>query len=164
MKKNLPLIIITGLGIVATLFLLYFFVYNMAVETVRSAIFIERAYPNIKPEEYVNELKISAQKNSLQIVDIKKGVQNSYFLLQMYDPKILEKLSMISPSLVSIGVINLVVYPVQNGTGIVANNPYLWDIAIPSNYVDDLAENFSNQLKDIFDGIYWQIKEKKEEI
>ncbi len=162
MKKNLPFIIITGLGIFATLFLLYFFVYNMAVETVRSAIFIERAYPNIKPEEYVNELKLSAKKNNLTLIEIKN--KDSYYLLQMYDENIIDTLSKISPNLVSIGVINLVVYSVANGTGIVANNPYLWDIAIPSNYVDDLAENFSNQLIDIFDGIYWQIKEKKKEL
>ena len=162
MKKNLPFLIITGLGIVATLFLVYFFVYNMAVETVRSAIFIERAYPNIKPEEYVNELKSSAKKNNLTILDIKQN--NQYYLLQMYDENIINKLSQISPNLVSIGVINLVVYSVGGGTGIVANNPYLWDIAIPSDYVDDLAENFSNQLIDIFDGIYWQIKEKKKEL
>ncbi|NPA51605.1 MAG: hypothetical protein GXO22_01790 [Aquificae bacterium] len=162
MKKNLPFIVITGLGIFATLFLLYFFVYNMAVSTVREAIFIERAYPNVKPEEYVNELKYSAQKNNLSIVEIKN--ENMYYLVQMYDESVIDKLAQISPNLVSIGVVNLVVYSVGNGTGLVANNPYLWDIAIPSSYVDDLAENFSNQLVDIFDGIYWQIREKKKEL
>ncbi len=162
MKKNLPLIVVTSFGIIATLFLVYFFVYNMAVDTVRSSIFIEKAYPLVKPEEYVNELKLSAEKNNLTIIEVQKG--KNFFLLQMYDRTILEKLSMISPQLVSIAVVNLVIYPVQNGTALVANNPYLWDIVVPSNYIDDLAENFSNQLKDIFDGIYWQIKEKKKEI
>ncbi len=162
MKKNIPFIVITSLGVVATIFLLYFFVYNMAVDTVRSSILIEKAYPKIKPEEYVNELKISAQKNNLTLIEIQKG--EGFFLLQLYDKTVLNKLAMISPQLVSIAVINVVIYPVQNGTGLVANNPYLWDIVIPSNYIDDLSENFSNQLKDIFDGIYWQIKEKKKEI
>ncbi len=162
MKKNIPFIVITSLGVVATIFLLYFFVYNMAVDTVRSSILIEKAYPKIKPEEYVNELKISAQRNNLTLIEIQKG--EGFFLLQLYDKTVLNKLAMISPQLVSIAVINVVIYPVQNGTGLVANNPYLWDIVIPSNYIDDLSENFSNQLKDIFDGIYWQIKEKKKEI
>ncbi len=162
MKKNIPFIVITSLGVVATIFLLYFFVYNMAVDTVRSSILIEKAYPKIKPEEYVNELKISAQKTNLTLIEIQKG--KGFFLLQLYDKTVLNKLAMISPQLVSIAVINVVIYPVQNGTGLVANNPYLWDIVIPSNYIDDLSENFSNQLKDIFDGIYWQIKEKKKEI
>jgi len=162
MKKNIPFIVITSLGVVATIFLLYFFVYNMAVDTVRSSVLIEKAYPKIKPEEYVNELKISAQRNNLTLIEIQKG--EGFFLLQLYDKTVLNKLAMISPQLVSIAVINVVIYPVQNGTGLVANNPYLWDIVIPSNYIDDLSENFSNQLKDVFDGIYWQIKEKKKEI
>jgi len=45
---------------------------------------------------------------------------------------------------------------------VVGNNPYLWDIMIPSNYVDDLAENYSKELSTILDDIFWEIKKKKE--
>lgn len=46
----------------------------------------------------------------------------------------------------------------------VGNNPYLWDIVVDSNYVDDLAESFEKELIDMFDSIFWSIKEKKKSI
>ncbi|MDQ7056032.1 MAG: hypothetical protein Q9M89_06020 [Persephonella sp.] len=39
MKRNWPFIIITGIGVFATLIFLYIFVYSLATNTVKSAAF-----------------------------------------------------------------------------------------------------------------------------
>jgi hypothetical protein len=162
MKKNWPFIIITGFGISATLIFLYFFVYGMAVNTVRSTILLEKAYPNTKPEEYINELIAKAEKNELKIIGIKK--EEKYYIIQLVNDNILEKTASLSPKFTPLSVVTVVIYDLRNGTGIVGNNPYIWDIISPDSYIDDIAENFSNQLSDIFDSIYWEIKKKKEKL
>ncbi|ACO04807.1 MAG TPA: hypothetical protein DEP48_07860 [Persephonella sp.] len=160
MKKNWPFIIITGFGIFATLVFLYFFVYGMAVNTVRSAVLLEKAYPNIKPEEYINELTAKSEKNNLRIIQLKK--ERNYYIIQIINDSILEKTASLSPKFAPLSVITVVVYDLGNGTAVVGNNPYIWDIVSPDSHIDDIAEDFSNQLSDIFDSIYWDLKKKKE--
>jgi len=79
MKRNWPFIIITGFGIIATLIFLYIFVYGLAVNTVKSAALLEKAYPHIKPQEYMNIFKRQAAANGLKIIKITQ--ENSLFLI-----------------------------------------------------------------------------------
>ncbi|WP_457621178.1 hypothetical protein [Persephonella sp.] len=160
MKRNWPFIIITGFGVLATFVFLYFFVYGLAVNTVRSSVLIEKAYPNTKPEEYINELKIKAQANGLNIVQLKR--ERDYYIIQIIDERVLEEVALRSPKFTPLSVITIVIYSVGNGTAIVGNNPYLWDIVSPDSGIDNIAEDFSDQLSDIFDSIYWDLKKKKE--
>ncbi len=162
MKKNLnyPFIIITAFAIIASLIMVYMFVYQKAINSVRSAALIEKAYPNTKPEEYINQLRIQAKKNNLKIIEISKTEKT--FIIQLINPKLLEKLININPGASVLTIVNLSIYDLGNGTAVVGNNPYLWDIMIPSNYVDNLAENYSKDLSKILDDIYWELKKKKE--
>ena len=162
MIKNKPFWIITGIGIFATLIFLYIFVYSLAVRTVQSSVLMEKAYPHIKPEEYLNELKLEAKKNNLKLIEVKS--EKNYYLVQLINEKKLEEALSVSPQVAPLAIINVVIYDLGDGTGVVANNPYLWDIVYPNNYVDDIAQQFSEELSDIFDGIYWEIKKKKEEL
>jgi hypothetical protein len=160
MNKNYPLIIITGFGIIASLVLVYLYVYQRAINSVRSAALIEKAYPVVKPEEYINQLRIDAKKNNLRIVEITKTEKT--FIIQIVNQKLLEKLININPGASVLTIVNLSIYDLGDGTAVVGNNPYLWDIMMPSNYIDDIAEGFSKDLSDILDNIYWEIKKKKE--
>ncbi len=160
MNRNYPLIIVSALGIIASLILVYMYVYQRAINSVRSAALIEKAYPKIKPEEYINQLKIQAQRNNLKIVEITKTERT--FIVQLVNQKLLEKLIDINPGASVLTIVNLSIYDLGDGTAVVGNNPYLWDIMIPSNYVDDLAEGFSKELSQILDDIFWEIKKKKE--
>ena len=162
MIKNKPFWIITGIGIFSTLIFLYIFVYGLAVRTVQSSVLMEKAYPHIKPEEYLNELKLEAKKNNLKLIEVKS--EKNYYLVQLINEKRLEEVISVSPQAAPLAIINVVIYDLGDGTGVVANNPYLWDIVYPSNYIDDIAQQFSEELSDILDGIYWEIKKKKEEL
>ena len=162
MIKNKPLAILIGIGIFSTLFFLYVFVYGLAVRTVKSSVLMEKAYPKITPAEYLNELKLTASKNNLKIIEIKK--EGSFFLIQLVNKKYLEDVASVSPQATPLAIVNMVIYDLGDGTGLVATNPYLWDIVYPNNYIDEKAESFSNELSDIFDGIYWSLKKKKKEL
>jgi hypothetical protein len=162
MIKNKPLWIITGIGIFATLVFLYLFVYNLATRTVESALLIEKAYPNIKPAEYLSELKNQAKKNHLKLEIIKNA--GNTFILQIINEKRLEDVLSVSPQASLLAIVNVVIYDLGNGTGLVATNPYIWDIIYPSNYIDDIAESYSEELSTIFDSIYWIWKEKSKEL
>ena len=162
MIKNKPLAILIGVAVFSTLFFLYVFVYGLAVKTVKSSVLMEKAYPNIKPAEYLNELKLVASKNNLKIIDIKK--EGNFFVIQLVNEKYLEEVVSFSPQATPLAIVNMVIYDLGDGTAVVATNPYLWDIIYPNNYIDEKAESFSNELSDILDGIYWSIKEKKKEL
>ena len=162
MIKNKPLAILIGIAVFSTLFFLYVFVYGLAVKTVKSSVLIEKAYPNIKPAEYLNELKLVALKNNLKIIDIKK--EKNFFVIQLVNEKYLDDVASFSPQATPLAIVNMVIYDLGDGTAVIATNPYLWDIIYPNNYIDEKAESFSNELSDIFDGIYWSIKEKKKEL
>ncbi len=160
MNRNYPFIIVSALGIIASLVLVYMYVYQRAINSVRSAALIEKAYPIVKPEEYINQLKINAEKNNLKIIEITKTERT--FIVQLINEKLLEKLININPGASVLTIVNLSIYDLGDGTAVVGNNPYLWDIMMPSNYVDDLAEGFSKELSSILDDIFWEIKKKKE--
>ena len=162
MIKNKPLVIITGIGIFTTLVFLYIFVYGLAVRTVRSSVLIEKAYPKITPAEYLNELKMIAPQNNLKIIQIKN--ENHFFIVQLINEKYLDEVASVSPQATPLAIVNMVIYDLGDGTALIATNPYLWDIVYPNNYIDDKAESFSNELSEIFDSIYWRIKEKKKEL
>lgn len=159
-ERNWPFIIITGFGIIATLIFVFIFVQNMAINTVKSSVLLEKAYPHIKPQEYLNHLKIKAKKNNLRIVELRQD--KGYFLIQLINDKKLDEVLAISPQVAPLAIINLVIYDLGDGTAIVGNNPYIWDIVYPSSVVDDLAESFSNEISDILDSIYWDIKKEKQ--
>jgi len=160
MKRNWPFIIITGIGIFTTLIFLYIFVYGLATNTVKSAAIMEKAYPHIKPQEYMNFLKKTIKNNNIKIIQIKSEEQ--YFLIQLINEQKLEELINIAPQLAPLSIVNLVIYDIGNGTGIVANNPYLWDIIINNRKIDEIAEEYSNLLSDILDSIYWDYKKEQE--
>ncbi len=159
-EKNWPFIIITGAGIVATLIFIFIFVQNMAINTVKSSVLLEKAYPHIKPEEYVNHLRIKAKKNNLRIVELRKD--RGYYLIQLIDDKKLDEVISLSPQVAPLAIINLVIYDLGDGTALIGNNPYIWDIIYPSSVIDDLAQGFAEQISDILDSIYWDIKKEKE--
>ncbi|WP_293442702.1 hypothetical protein [Persephonella sp.] len=160
MKKNWPFIIITGFGVVATLIFVYIFVYGLAVNTVKSAVLLEKAYPHIKPQEFMNLLQKKAKNNNLKIIKISS--EENLFLVQMVDEKQLEEILSLAPQISPLSIVNLVIYDLGDGTGIVGNNPYLWDIVIDNPKVDEMAENFSDRLSDLLDSIYWDYKKGKE--
>ncbi|WP_457636049.1 hypothetical protein [Persephonella sp.] len=160
MKKNWPFIIITGFGIGATLIFVYIFVYGLAVNTVKSAVLLEKAYPHIKPQEYMNLLQKKAEKNNIKIIKISS--EKNLFLIQMIDEKQLEEILSLAPQISPLSIVNLVIYDLGDGTGIIGNNPYLWDIIIDNPKVDEMAESFSDRLSDLLDSIYWDYKKGKE--
>ncbi|MBK3332135.1 hypothetical protein GWK41_03515 [Persephonella atlantica] len=160
MKRNWPFIIITGFGIFATLIFLYIFVYSLATNTVKSAVLLEKAYPHIKPQEYMNFLQKKAEKNNLKIIQIKS--EGNYFLVQVINEKIVNELFSLAPQVAPLGIVNLVIYDLGDGTGIVGNNPYVWDIVIDSKRIDEIAQDYSEFLSDVLDSIYWDYKKEKE--
>ncbi len=162
MKKdrNWPFIIITGVGIVATLIFIFIFVQNMAINTVRSSVLLEKAYPHIKPQEYLNHLKLKAKRNNLRIIELRHD--RGYFLIQLINDKKLDEILSISPQVAPLAIINLVIYDLGDGTAVIGNNPYIWDIVYPNSVIDELAESFSKEISDILDSIYWDIKKEKQ--
>ena len=160
MKRNWPFIVITGLGIIATLIFVYIFVYGLAVNTVKSAVLLEKAYPHIKPQEYMNILQKKAKSINLKI--IKVSSEKNLFLIQMVDEKQLEDILSLAPQISPLSIVNLVIYDLGDGTGIVGNNPYLWDIVIDNPKIDEMAEGFSKRLSEFLDGIYWDYKKERE--
>ncbi|WP_297452638.1 hypothetical protein [Persephonella sp.] len=160
MKRNWPFIIITGVGIFATLVFLYIFVYGLATRTVKSAVLIEKAYPHVKPQEYLNLLQRKAAANNLKIIQLRSD--RGYFLIQIINDKKLDEVLSIAPQVAPLAIVNLVIYDLGDGTGIVGNNPYLWDIVVDSAKVDEIAESYSNELSDILDSIYWDYKKEQE--
>ncbi|SNZ10530.1 hypothetical protein SAMN06265182_1874 [Persephonella hydrogeniphila] len=160
MNRNWPFIIITGAGILATFIFLYIFVYGLAVNTVKSAALLEKAYPHVKPQEYMNIFKREAKANNLKIIKISE--EDNLFLIQIIDEKQLEDVIALAPQIAPLAVVNLVVYDLGDGTGVVGNNPYIWDILIDNSKIDEMAEDFSNRLSDILDSIYWKYKKEKE--
>jgi len=160
MKRNWPFIIITGIGIFSTLVFLYIFVYGLATNTVKSAVLLEKAYPHIKPQEYMNFLQRKAKNNNLKIINIK--AEDKFFLVQIVNERKLNELLAIAPQIAPLSIVNLVIYDLGDGTGIVGNNPYVWDIVIDNPKIDEIAEEYSNQLSDILDSIYWDYKKEQE--
>lgn len=160
-KKSLnwPLIIITGFGIVAVFIITFIFVQGLAINTVKEAILMQKAYPKVKPQEYVNELKLSAEKNHLTVKEIAKT--DKVILLQVIKPKLLEKLMVEAPDVSIASIINLSIHDIGDGTAIVASNPYIWDMISPSSYLDDILQSYSEEVSLILDSIYWDLKKKK---
>lgn len=157
--KNLPLVIITGFGIIAIFLITFIFIQGLAINTVREALIMEKAYPKIKPQEYVNELKRIASKNNIEIKLLFKG--NNSYLLQITRKKLSEKLLNETPNVAVLSVVNVSIYDVGDGTGLVATNPYIWDIIAPNSYIDDIAQGFGEELSMIFDSIYWDYRKKQ---
>ncbi|HIE59694.1 MAG TPA: hypothetical protein EYH43_01510 [Persephonella sp.] len=157
--KNWPLVIITGFGIIAIFLITFIFIQGLAINTVREALIMEKAYPKIKPQEYVNELKRIASKNNIEIKLLFKG--NNSYLLQITRKKLSEKLLNETPNVAVLSVVNVSIYDVGDGTGLVATNPYIWDIIAPNSYIDDIAQGFGEELSMIFDSIYWDYRKKQ---
>ena len=157
--KNWPLVIITGFGVIAVFLITFIFIQGLAINTVREALILEKAYPKIKPQEYINELERIAEANNIEVKVIEKG--NNSFVLQITRKKLLEKLLAEAPNVAILSVVNVVVYDVGDGTGLVATNPYIWDIIAPNSYIDDVAQGFGEELSMIFDSIYWDFKKKQ---
>lgn len=166
MKKistlNLPLILITGFGVVATLFFLYLFVYNKATDTVKRSLTIQKAYPNIKPQEFINQLNSTAKEFGFSYIQI--YTDNSTFLISLYSTTEIEKVNSISKNGLAYTVVNLVLYDLGNGTAIVGNNPYIWDIIYDSKILDEYAQEYSVKISGILDRVYLELKEKKKSI
>ncbi len=161
-KKSLnwPLIIISGFGVVGFFILTFIFVQGLAINTVKDAILIQKAYPKVTPQEYINELKIKAKENKIIIKQISSN--NRAFILQIIKPALMEKLLNEAPDVAIASIINLSIYDIGDGTAIVANNPYIWDMISPSSYIDDIVQSYSEEISLILDSIYWDIKKKKE--
>ena len=157
--KNWPLVIITGFGVIAIFLITFIFIQGLAINTVREALIMEKAYPKIKPQEYVNELKRIASKNNIEVKLLFEG--NNSYLVQITRKKLSEKLLNESPNVAILSVVNVSVYDVGDGTGLVATNPYIWDIIAPNSYIDDIAQGFGEELSMIFDSIYWDYRKKQ---
>ena len=157
--KNWPLVIITGFGVIAIILITFIFIQGLAINTVREALIIEKAYPKIKPQEYVNELKRIAPKNNIEVNLLFEG--NNSYLIQITRKKLSEKLLNEAPNVSVLSVVNVSIYDVGNGTGLVATNPYIWDIIAPNSYIDDIAQSFGEELSMIFDSIYWDYRKKE---
>ncbi len=157
--KNWPLVIITGFGVIAIFLITFIFIQGLAINTVREALIMEKAYPKIKPQEYVNELKRIASRNNIQVKILFEG--NNSYLIQITRKKLSEKLLNEAPNVAVLSVVNVSVYDVGDGTGLVATNPYIWDIIAPNSYIDDIAQGFGEELSMIFDSIYWDYKKKQ---
>ncbi|MDQ7056033.1 MAG: hypothetical protein Q9M89_06025 [Persephonella sp.] len=108
----------------------------------------------------MNFLKKKAEKNNLKIIRIK--AEKHYFLVQIINKKITSELFSLAPQVAPLGIVNLVIYDLGDGTGIVGNNPYLWDIVIDSKRIDEIAQDYSEFLSDLLDSIYWDYKKEKE--
>ncbi len=161
MKKgrNWPLIVITGFGVIAVFLITFVFIQGMAVNTVKEALLIEKAYPKIKPQQYYRELLAVAKQNNIQITLIKK-TENA-FLIQIKREKLIDKLLNEAPNVSLLAVVNTVIYDLGDGTGLVSTNPYIWDIITPNSYIDDIAQSFGEELSMIFDSVYWEYKKKE---
>jgi len=158
-SKNWPLIIISGFGVVAIFLITFIFIQGLAINTVREALILEKAYPKIKPQEYINELQRIAKANNIQVKIISKT--DRAFLVQITRKDLMEKLLIEAPNVAVLSVVNVSIYDVGDGTGLVATNPYIWDIIAPNSYIDDIAQGFSEELSMIFDSIYWDFKKKE---
>jgi len=163
-KKSLnwPLIIITGFGVIAIFLITFIFVQNLAISTVKDAILLEKAYPKIKPQEYFNELKIQAKRNKLEIKEIAKS--DNIIVVQIIKKQLLDKLITEAPNASISSIVNLSIYNIGDGTSIVANNPYIWDMILPSSYLDDIVQSYSEEISMVLDSVYWQLKKKKQEL
>ncbi|RUM49479.1 MAG: hypothetical protein DSY47_03510 [Hydrogenothermus sp.] len=157
--KNWPLVIITGFGVIAIFLITFIFIQGLAINTVREALIMEKAYPKIKPQEYVNELKRIAPKNNIEVNLLFEG--NNSYLVQITRKKLSEKLLNEVPNVSVLSVVNVSIYDVGDGTGLVATNPYIWDIIAPNSYIDDIAQGFGEELSMIFDSIYWDYRKKQ---
>lgn len=113
---------------------------------------MEKAYPKIKPQEYVNELKRIAPKNNIEVNLLFEG--NNSYLVQITRKKLSEKLLNEVPNVSVLSVPNVSIYDLVDGTGLVATNPYIWDIIAPNSYIDDIAQGFGEELSMIFYSIY----------
>lgn len=166
MKKkaalNIPFIVITAFGVIATIFFVYYFTYSKAVDTVRKDLVIQRAYPKIKPQEFINQLPYTASEYGFSINQI--YTDNSSFIIALYSNKEIEKALSIGPMATAYTTITFVVYDLGNGTAVIGYNPYIWDIIYENKTLDDLAWQYSEKIVDIFDKTYLTIKEKKKSI
>lgn len=159
---NVPFIVITGFGIFVTLFLVYFFVYNKAIDTVREDLTIQKAYPNIKPQEFITELQFISKEYGFSVYQIYS--KNSTFLLNINSEKELNDLDGFSPSALVYTNVTIALYDLGNGTAIVGTNPYIWDIIFEDKNLDQKAENYSKTINSMLDKVYLSIKQKKKAI
>lgn len=159
---NLPLILITGFGVLATLFFLYLFVYNKATDTVRKDLTIQKAYPRVKPQEFVNQLFYTAKEEGFSYNLV--YTDNSTFLINLYSIKEIEKAKSVNPNAIAYVGVNLAVYDLRNGTAVVGNNPYIWDIIYDSKVLDEYAQDYSSRVSGMLDKVYFTLGEKKKSI
>lgn len=159
---NIPLIVITGFGILLTLFFVYYFTYNKAVDTVRENLVIQRAYPKIKPQEFINQLPYIASEEGFSINQIHNN--ESSFIITLYSPKEIEKALSIGPMATAYTVLTFVIYDLGNGTAVIGYNPYIWDIIYENRVLDEMAQQYSENIIKIFDRTYLTIKEKRKSI
>lgn len=156
---NWPLIVITGFGVVGVFIITFIFVQQLAIRTVKEAILLEKVYPKVKPQEYINELKIEAKKIKLTLIEIAKS--DKVFAYQLIKKDLLKKFIEEVPNASISAIVTLSIYDLGDGTSIVATNPYICDMILPSNYLDDIVQNYSQEISLILDDIYWKLKEKR---
>ncbi|MEJ5172813.1 MAG: hypothetical protein WHT47_03790 [Hydrogenothermaceae bacterium] len=161
-SKNIPFIVITGFGIVATLFFIYFFVYNKAVDTVRKDLVIQKAYPKIKPQEFITELSFVASKSGFSVSQI--YTDNRTFLVNIYSQKEIDQVINLNPNTLAYINVSLVIYDLGDGTAVIGNNPYIWDIIFEDRNLDDRAQEYSQTVSNLLDNVYLSIKEKRKSI
>ncbi|MCX7760614.1 MAG: hypothetical protein N2Z81_05440 [Hydrogenothermaceae bacterium] len=161
-SKNIPFIVITGFGIIATLFFIYFFVYNKAVDTVRKDLVIQKAYPKIKPQEFITELIFIASKSGFSISQI--YTDNRTFLVNIYSQKEIDQVINLNPNALAYINVGLVIYDLGDGTAVVGNNPYIWDIIFEDKNLDERAQEYSQTVSNLLDNVYLSIREKKKSI
>lgn len=159
---NLPLIIITGFGILATLFFVYYFTYNKAIDTVRKDLTIQKAYPKVKPQEYITQLSYTFAEEGFSVQQI--YTDNKTFVVSIVSTKEIERAVSLNPVAAAYTTINLVIYDLGNGTAVVGNNPYIWDIIYEDKVLDDYAQSYAQKVSDLLDKVFLTIKEKKKSI
>lgn len=159
---NLPLIIITGFGIIATLFFIYYFTYNKAVDTVRKDLTIQKAYPKVKPQEYITQLSHTFAEEGFSVHQI--YTDNKTFVITVYFQKEIEKAVSLNPVAAAYTTVNLVVYDLGSGTAVVGNNPYIWDIVYEDKVLDEYAQSYAQKVSQLLDKVFLTLKEKKKSI
>lgn len=159
---NLPLILITGFGVLATLFFIYYFTYNKAIDTVRKDLTIQKAYPKVRPQEYIIQLNHTFTEEGFSVHQV--YTDGKTFVVMITSTKEIEKALSFNPVASAYTTVNLVVYDLGNGTAVVGNNPYIWDIIYEDKTLDEFAQNYSEKVNDLLDKTFITLKEKKKSI
>lgn len=159
---NLPLIIITGFGVLATLFFVYYFTYNKAIDTVRKDLTIQKAYPKVKPQEYITQLSYTFAEEGFSVQQV--YTDNKTFLVTISSQKEIEKAISLNPVAAAYTTVNLVIYDLGNGTAVVGNNPYIWDIIYEDRVLDEYAQSYAEKISRLLDKTFLTLREKKKSI